>query len=1102
MPEIIETLVEEFSLLKLSNFLMSKNPNFTIYDPAERLYQFETEKFTEIYKIGKLTLNDGKELLSFSVKTAGELTERSSKKSQYELAKNLLKVFFTPCGIFVFYDVEGNFRFSLVYTVYSGTRATFSHYRRYTYYVAKNKPYRTFLKALTEATFDTLENIISAFSTQPLTKEFYTEIQNWYAWALRYCNFPGGILEENLIRLLTRLIFVWFLKERKLIPEEIFDPEFLENTVLEFGKKSYYYNVILQNLFFATLNRYPQDRKFTKNGDFFTNREEYGVKTLYRYKDKILIDEKDFIEIFSAVPFINGGLFECLDDNGNYIDGFTRREQERAKLPDFLFFSDEQNEDLTDFYGERKKARVRGLINILKDYNFTADESSPIDVEVSLDPELLGHIFENLLASYNPETQTTARKATGSYYTPKEIVDFMVEESLLEYLKTKTGIDEERLRNILSYSEESIDLNNEEKDSIIKAVDNLKIIDPSVGSGAFPMGMVHKLVHVLSKIDPENKLWYELQFQKALHEVEEVLRLRDKTEREKLLKEVNDNFDQTINYPDYARKLYIIENSIYGVDIQPIAIQICKLRFFLSLLIDQKVDLSKPNFGIKPLPHLETKFVSANTLIGLKRPSQRTLESEEIINLKRELKKLYKRHFTIKTRNEKKRLAEKAKEIRENMKNLLLKGGWGNENAEKIAHFDIFSQTATADWFDPEWMFGVEDGFDIVIGNPPYGNLINKYKNKESGTYNFIKNSNFYSYSTLSDISSPFIERGIQLLRKLGNIFYIITYAITFNKDFSGNRLHIHKSFQKTKIYIFDRDKCRIFENMSQSVAILMCIKKDSDIKEGIYTSRMFREMPDVNSIEISKCDNFIIPIKSGYKSKHRLPKIGEKINQKILEKLFSNSYKVSNIILSTGQKIWIRTSGNYWYNAFDKKPYDSTEISEIYIDKLYSDFFILLMNSSLFYFWFRIYGDGRHMNRDILEAVPIPSRDIVIRYSSLLSKMIKRFMERLFSVFESDRNRFRTSEVKEEIDLLDLVLCRYIYKLSWQETIHIINYDWEVRGGYKLSSDLMNVIFKILQKQKDCSTDTSSLEKQIDHLVYQLYDLTPEEIEIVEGYK
>lgn len=541
----------------------------------------------------------------------------------------------------------------------------------------------------------------------------------------------------------------------------------MKNIVKEFGSKDYFYNAILQNLFFATLNRYPEDRQFTKNGDYLKNRAEFGVKTLFRYKDKILIPEEKFLQIFQKVPFINGGLFECLDDNGNYVDGFSRREDKRAKIPDFLFFAEERQEDLSDFYGVKRSASVRGLINIMKDYNFTADESSPIDIEVSLDPELLGHIFENLLASYNPETQTTARKATGSYYTPKEIVDFMATESIVEYLKTKTNIDEPRIRELISYEEDS-KFTEAEKEEIIKAIDGLKIIDPAVGSGAFPMGVLHKLVHILSKIDPDNKLWLELQFTKALHEVEEVLKIKDKDERERLLKEVNENFDESVNYPDYARKLYIIENSIYGVDIQPIAIQICKLRFFLSLLIDQKIDSEKENYGIKPLPHLETKFVSANTLIGLDKPQQLVIENPEIKELKRELKQLYKKYFTIKTRTEKKRLKEKAEEIKNKLKQLLINDGWGNVNAEKIAHFDIFDQISRADWFNPEWMFGVDDGFDIVIGNPPYVRQEKIRPLKSS-----LQTQGYKTFEGTADLYVYFYEKGYELLKEGGVLIFI-----------------------------------------------------------------------------------------------------------------------------------------------------------------------------------------------------------------------------------------------------------------------------------------------------------------------------------------
>ncbi len=762
-------LAENFSIETLAEVLKHKFKGSNLEPIKKRLYSYEDEKFEEIQELLKVKLKDNNLLKAYAIKTGGELSERSSKRRQFDLAKKILSSEVgLDAGLFAFYDDNGNFRLSLVYKIYRIGKTEFSHYKRYTYFVEKGKPYRTFLKALREGDFSSLNGIISAFSTQPLTKEFFTEIQNWYAWALKHAWFPGGIPEENLIRLLTRLIFVWFLKEKKLIPDSIFDEKFLKNVVKDFKEGDFYYNVILQNLFFATLNRYPNERAFANHGSFVQNRNDFGVKTLYRYKDKILISEEEFLDIFKDVPFVNGGLFECLDEDKEYIDGFSRNETKRAKIPDFLFFSDEREEDLSEFYGEKKKVKVRGLINILKDYNFTADESTPIDIEVSLDPELLGHIFENLLASYNPETQTTARKATGSYYTPKEIVDFMVEQSLFEYFKTRTNIDKDKLKKIISYEEGQLDLSEEEKKQLIDAIDSLKIIDPAVGSGAFPMGILHKLVYILSKIDTDNNLWYELQYRKAVNESGKILEKENEQEVEEQLKELNDNFDKAKKYPDYARKLYIIENSIYGVDIQNIAIQISKLRFFLSLIIDQKVDKNQYNFGIKPLPHLETKFVCANTLIGLEKQKQLSISDSALKSIKEELKDVYERFFRVKNRQEKKRLEEKANKIRQEIKESLKKLGFPNETIEKIANFNIFSQTEKADWFDPEWMFGVEDGFDIVIGNPPY---VRQERIKTLKPV--LQKQGYKTYTSTADLYVYFYEKGYQLLKEKGVLSFI-----------------------------------------------------------------------------------------------------------------------------------------------------------------------------------------------------------------------------------------------------------------------------------------------------------------------------------------
>ena len=154
---------------------------------------------------------------------------------------------------------------------------------------------------------------------------------------------------------------------------------------------------------------------------------------------------------------------------------------------------------------------------------------------------------------------------------------------------------------------------------IVSALDRCKILDPACGSGAFPMGVLQKMVHMLQKLDPDNLIWKEVQIKKVEEETSEIFKtIDDKVEREEKLKEINNAFDQRVNDPDYARKLYLIENCIYGVDIQPIATQISKLRFFISLVVDQNTNLNADeNFGIRPLPNLETKFVTANALVGI-----------------------------------------------------------------------------------------------------------------------------------------------------------------------------------------------------------------------------------------------------------------------------------------------------------------------------------------------------------------------------------------------------------------------------------------------------------------------------------------------------
>jgi hypothetical protein len=293
----------------------------------------------------------------------------------------------------------------------------------------------------------------AAFDVEAVTKDFFREIANWYFWALKNVRFPKDAPKEadghdhiSVIRLITRLIFCWFVKEKGLIPDTLFDERQLDHTLTGFepaktsAKESVFYRAILQNLFFATLNTEMDKRGWTKE------EQNFMAHSLYRHRE-CFSEPKSALDLFKAIPFLNGGLFECLDkDLGENakpryvrIDGFSRREDSQPVVPDFLFFGGEREVDLSADYGDTKFRRVpvRGLIHIFNRYNFTVEENTPIEQEVALDPELSGKVFENLLAAYNPETGATARKQTGSFYTPREIVNYMVDEALIACLKEK-----------------------------------------------------------------------------------------------------------------------------------------------------------------------------------------------------------------------------------------------------------------------------------------------------------------------------------------------------------------------------------------------------------------------------------------------------------------------------------------------------------------------------------------------------------------------------------------------------------------------------------------------------------------------------------------
>jgi adenine-specific DNA-methyltransferase len=692
------------------------------------------------------------------------------------------------------------------------------------------EPHRAHIEILSDLSFDSLRerhdfsNFVTlhaawqkTLDSSELNKRFFLEVANWYFWALNHTEFPKDAPKQDgkdhisVIRLITRLMFCWFIKEKGLVPDILFDerklPQILNGFVPDKAnaKESVFYKAILQNLFFATLNTEMDKRGWAKE------EQNFMAHSLYRFRE-LFQKPNEALDLFRNIPFLNGGLFECLDkDLGENakpryvrIDGFSRREDSQPIVPDFIFFGPEREVDLSADYGDNKfkKVKVRGLIHTLNHYKFTIAENTPIEEEIALDPELSGKVFENLLAAYNPETGATARKQTGSFYTPREIVNYMVDEALIACLNAKLEAArpsakdaESRLRHLFAYNNERHSFTAPEVDALIAAIDGLKSLDPAVGSGAFPMGILHKIVFILGKLDPRNEKWKQRQIVRVRDAIAAAEKIEDADVRERAVREldqqitgINEAFED--NELDYGRKLYLIENCIYGVDIQPIAVQIAKMRFFISLIVDQKVKSETPNRGVRPLPNLETRFVAANSLIEVNRPGQQLLRNHEIDTKEAELRRVRERHFLARTPKQKAKCRDDDIKLRTEIAELLKDDGWDTATARRLASWDPYDQNASADFFDAEWMFGISEGFDICEGNPPYVGK-QALQQQQPAFAKYAKNHFQAAKGRDFDLFALFIERSIALVQVGGIVSFIVPTGWYTGPGFSLLRRHI-----------------------------------------------------------------------------------------------------------------------------------------------------------------------------------------------------------------------------------------------------------------------------------------------------------------------
>ena len=600
-------------------------------------------------------------------------------------------------------------------------KKTFSNPKRYSFILGPEaKTLTPYQYLIQKGQVSNIEELQKRFSLEVVNNEFYREIAKLYDELVgtekteRLLKHPstGDESHEFAVRLIGRIIFCWFLREKKsneglpLIPDEVLsrDASTTDN----------YYHNTLAPLFFEVLNKPIENRtaRFANDG-------------------------------FSKIPYLNGGLFSNDD-----IDSYRFDKDLEMSVPGLVNVPDEW---------------LRKLFDLLERFNFTVDENTSFDTDLSIDPEMLGRVFENLLARINPETGETVRKSTGSFYTPREIVDYMVDSSLVEYLREATNVSRNKLEALVSYNlldDKGNELNKTESESVLLALSTLTVIDPACGSGAFPIGMLQKIVFVVSILDPEAKWWLAKQLQGATPE------LRREFENKGV---------------DYIRKLGVIRQTIYGVDIQPIATEISRLRCFLTLVVDEVIDDSQKNRGIRPLPNLEFKFVTANTLLPLPEQRFRSGHIQQDIFDNSQQTKIDKLRFLIDeffsaSASEKSEIKAEYRYVQNQLWNDMHRSSAYGQQSLALTGWDPFEHTPSA-WFDQEWMFGIKEGFDIVIGNPPYMSALKSVKDNAEN-----RNSYRLLYKELSgafDLYAAFLLRGLQLMKTKGVYSWIIPNKLT-----------------------------------------------------------------------------------------------------------------------------------------------------------------------------------------------------------------------------------------------------------------------------------------------------------------------------------
>lgn len=762
-PDSLRNLFQSsFNLAQWYDFLqhffnateLKSTPERIIENTSDEGYYLGNIDTTDSYRIGLFQYN---------------ITKGSVANKRVGL-RNLVKSFINPTwgefdAALVVFDSGDHWRLSFICDIKGEATSP----KRYTYvFGSDDLLYRTPIERFNflKKKGISFENLKTAFSVEALSDEFFDKYREQYAdfiqyitgkrfvkvgskWEEKVLGEPNAALmqafghNEKKIRdyvkkMMGRITFLHFLQRKGWMCGDL---NYMQNMFENSAYKNDYLDSVLEPLFFGILNTKPAEREA-----LFT---DYGW-------DKSLLNE------WKDIPYLNGGLFE----------------------------RDEEDEPESRFPADYFKR----LFQFFSEYNFTIDENDPNDAEVGVDPEMLGKIFENLLED---------NKDKGAFYTPKEIVRYMCQESLIAYLETNTSVAKDKIRQFVLSPEEGVaDIPENKKPKLLAALEKIKICDPAIGSGAFPMGLLNELLHCREVLSGEH-------------------------------------------YDRAEIKKSIIQNNIYGVDIEKGAVDIARLRFWLSIVVDEETP--------SPLPNLDYKIMQGNSLIesfmGVdlskltyekeykKDKGEISLFDDEKNRLQKTVSHLLSSYYSCSDHDRKVKLQQ---EISDTINKQLEAQAYNPEILRELRTINLAENNKFFlwhTWFSDVFDRDDKEGFDIVIGNPPYGANIDELVPLYERLY--PKTSHGYK-----DIYKYFYDFGLSICKKEGSLCYITPNTFLRQPRY-GDLRRVLLEYNITQILDLGEN---IF--MDAVVPVAICLCKNANYQNNEVS---FIDLTQIISVQNSK---------------------------------------------------------------------------------------------------------------------------------------------------------------------------------------------------------------------------------------------------------